>query len=336
MNWNMGENFSEYMDLAVLFLEGKCTPEQQARLRAWVEESDANRAEFDSFRNVWEAEHPAFRVEDMEVEKAREAVLGKTSRVRGFSWWWRSVAAVLILPLLCWSAFLSYEKYSGTSRKPAMQSYSTPYGVYAEVVLPDSTLVCLNSGSKITFPSFFDGDERRVGLDGEAYFKVRSDARHPFIVSAKDMEVKATGTEFNVEAYSETSQRVTLVTGVLDVKVCGGEYSVPQGSQLVRDAGNNVDCFITDTFKWTSWRHGMVAFRGDRLSYVFERLSALYNVDIIIKDSRVADCEMRATFRNEKIDEIMSLISRSAPVRITRAEVERDGVRTTEYCIYSK
>lgn len=58
-------------------------------------------------------------------------------------------------------------------------------------------------------------------LDGEAYFEVSSDKDHPFSVNVGDMEVTATGTEFNVEAYSGTSQRVTLVTGKLGISVPG-------------------------------------------------------------------------------------------------------------------
>lgn len=337
----MGENISEYMGLMALYLEGKCTPEQTAELREWVSASEENMSAFDSFRNVWETEHPAFSPDGIDAAKARAELLSSAAAVsgvrrRGFSWWWRSVAAVLLLPLLCWCAALSYEKYAAPSPEASMQTFATPYGVYAEVMLPDSSLVCLNSASRLVYPSFFDGKERRVSLDGEAYFKVKSDAGHPFIVSAKDVEIRATGTEFNVEAYSETSQRVTLVSGKLDVDACGKRYSVPAGCQLFRDSDNSVSCFQTETFKWTAWRQGMLAFRGDRLSYVFERLSAIYNVAIVIKDSGVSDCRIRATFRNEKIDEIMSLVSRTAPVRVVRNEVERDGVRTTEYCIYSK
>lgn len=331
---------SEYRELMSLYLGGHCTAEQEDALRVWIESSPENLAEFRAFRNVWDAEHPSFRTDEVDVEKARRTVMKSTgntdSPARGFRWWWRTVAAVIVLPLICWSAFLSYEKYSRPSPRPSMQKFSTPYGVYAEVVLPDSSLVCLNSGSSVTYPSFFDGTERCVRLEGEAYFRVKSDKEHPFVVTARDLEVRATGTEFNVEAYSEMTQRVTLVDGRLDVTACGRNYSIPQGYQLFRDAGNNVSCFQTDTFKWTAWRNGVLAFRGDSLSYVFERLSSLYNVGILVRDSGVDSLQIRATFRNEKIDEIMSLISRSAPVRITSAEVERDGSLRREYYIFSK
>ena len=173
-------------------------------------------------------------------------------------------------------------------------------------------------------------------LDGEAYFEVSSDKDHPFSVNVGDMEVTATGTEFNVEAYSGTSQRVTLVTGKLGISVPGKSYALPQGYQLLRDGDGDVSCFRTDTFKWTSWRTGTLAFRGDPLSYVFGRLSSLYDVKIKVVDAEVNDYQIRATFRNEKLDDMMSLIEQTAPIRCQRRDFDDEGECITEYLIYSK
>lgn len=336
----MNENIREYEELMSLYLEGKCTPEQEARLEAWVGGCPDNAKEYHRFRNVWEAEHPAFRFDSIDVGKAKGRVLesvGEKHRWSGiFMEWWKNVAAVLLLPLLILGVALSYEKYFKKSPDPEWQSFSAPYGVFADVILPDHSRVCLNSGSTLSYPSRFAEKKRSVKLDGEAYFEVRSDSDHPFSVIVGDMEVTATGTEFNIEAYSETSQRVTLVTGKLGISVPGKSYALPQGYQLLRDGDGDVSCFRTDTFKWTSWRTGTLAFRGDPLSYVFGRLSSLYDVKIRVMDAKVNDYQIRATFRNEKLDDMMSLIEQTAPIRCQRMDLDDDGEYRTEYLIYSK
>lgn len=336
----MNESVREYEELMSLYLEGKCTSEQEARLAAWVGEHPDNAHEYHRFRNVWEAEHPAFRFESIDVGKVKRRILesvGENQRKHGiFIEWWKNVAAVLLLPLLILGTVLSYDKYFRKSPEPEWQDFSAPYGVYANIVLPDNSKVCLNSGSTLSYPSRFAGGKRSVTLDGEAYFEVSSDKDHPFSVNVGDMEVTATGTEFNVEAYSGTSQRVTLVTGKLGISVPGKSYALPQGYQLLRDGNGDVSCFRTDTFKWTSWRTGTLAFRGDPLSYVFGRLSSLYDVKIKVVDAEVNDYQIRATFRNEKLDDMMSLIEQTAPIRCQRRDFDDDGECITEYLIYSK
>jgi len=336
----MNENVREYEELMSLYLDGGCTPEQEARLAAWVGENPDHAREYHSFRNVWDAEHPAFRFESIDVDNAKKRVWESVGIVRRkpliFIEWWKNVAAVLLLPLLIFGTVLSYEKYFRKPQEPEWQNFSAPYGVYANIVLPDNSKVCLNSGSTLSYPSRFAGGKRSVKLDGEAYFEVLSDIDHPFSVIVDDMEVTATGTAFNIEAYPGTSKRVTLVTGKLGVSVPGNIYALPQGYQLLRNSDGDVSCFSTDTFKWTSWRTGILAFRGDPLSYVFGRLSSLYDVDIKVMDAEVNDYQIRATFRNEKLDDMMSLIEQTAPIRCQRNDLGDDGDHRMEYLIFSK
>lgn len=73
----------------------------------------------------------------------------------------------------------------------------------AELTLDDGTRVCLNSNTTLTFPDHFDRKERRVTLDGEGYFQVAKNEKKPFIVQAKEYEVRVLGTEFNVMMYKD-------------------------------------------------------------------------------------------------------------------------------------
>lgn len=69
------------------------------------------------------------------------------------------------------------------------------------VTLPDQTEIVLNRYSSLTYPERFRGKDRKVQLQGEAYFEVSKDAAHPFKVEAGAIIVQVLGTHFNVEAY---------------------------------------------------------------------------------------------------------------------------------------
>jgi hypothetical protein len=133
--------------------------------------------------------------------------------------------------------------------KPAPESAPLQESIAQEKVLnytlPDGTKVSLNRGSKISYPSTFEGQTREITLQGEAFFDVAHDAQHPFIIHAQGADIKVLGTSFNVNAYSK-QVKVWVKTGKVQVKksasviqLLPGEQAEVQGDDVVRSA--NVD-----------------------------------------------------------------------------------------------
>lgn len=98
-----------------------------------------------------------------------------------------------------------------------LNSLIVPRASYYKITLSDGTKVWVNAQSKLNFPAQFSGDERRVSLEGEAYFEVAHDAKKPFYVDSKAGEIKVLGTHFNVFAYHDDI-RATLVEGKVEVR----------------------------------------------------------------------------------------------------------------------
>lgn len=324
-----------YTDLMQTYLRGEADKQQKDMLSDWISESEENYQIFLRVKNIWEAEHPAFSEEEVEGIKNKEKlVILKEKKMfsQSFMRWWSIASAILIIPLtgLCLALLSSKNK----ERESVInQSISCAYGATSKFMLPDGSIVYLNSGSTINFPSKFNMDERVVDLRGEAFFEVLSDKEHPFCVRTEGMEIIATGTKFNVEAYQGFSSRVTLVSGHLDIKKGISNYSLAQGHQLECSPNGIVSSFRTDTFKWTSWKDGIIAFRGDKLSYVFERLSLIYHAKIIIEDPAIGEYQIRATFIDERLDEIMSLLEKCAPIKCERQK-GKYAEEETEYHLY--
>ena len=156
-----------------------------------------------------------------------------------------------------------------------------PRGGEYQLCLSDSTIVYLNSGSRLRFPVHFSGDKREVLLEGEAYFDVQRDEERPFVVHADEVAVTVLGTGFNVMAYKEeTRLEVTLVEGA--VKVGDGKKSLEllPDQQFVLDRATGKEQVRTvDASAFAEWRMGVLNFDGMPLDELSDRLSRWYNVD---------------------------------------------------------
>jgi ferric-dicitrate binding protein FerR (iron transport regulator) len=159
--------------------------------------------------------------------------------------------------------------------------------------LEDSTEVWLNAASRLTYPESFDGQERRVSLEGEAYFKVAKDATKPFIVLSGSQEVRVYGTEFNVCAYSDEKDiRTTLVEGSISLRPINGNHSelmLTPGKQAIFDKSEETARVVSvDTEVITSWRTGVFVFEGQTMEQIIHALSRWYDFEYEFKDAATA------------------------------------------------
>lgn len=307
------------------YLSKEATPEEIKVLDDWISATPENYRSFLSQKNVWEVSHRAFNPEEIDVNSAHRKVMeqilhpNQPVSVRpklSFLHYWQQVAAILLLPLLILSAYLYFKPASQIAE--TYQELFTPYGTWSVVNLPDGSKVWLNAGSSLKYPTQFNDKQRVVSMQGEAYFEVESDKEHPFIVKTKQLTVEATGTAFNVNAYApDHVAAVTLVKGKVAV-------TLDQKKTISLSPGEKIDYNLatslynvnkTNTYKWCSWKDGILIFRDDPLEYVFKRLGQTYNVEFILKDAELGKYSYKATFEGESLNEILRLLEMSAPIR---------------------
>ena len=224
---------------------------------------------------------------------------------------------MLFIPLLAASLFFAWKAADRTGETIAFNEVTAPYGTMTRIVLPDSSRVWINTGSSLEYPSRFRAGERRtVRMTGEAYFEVHADEKRPFVVEVGDLNVTAKGTAFNINAYDMLRETVvTLVSGKVDVAAGGVKNRLLPEQQLSYYADGTMRITDADTFRGTSWKDGILAFRDDALSDVFNRLGQIYRVQFEIMDPELGDYVYRATFRGETFDQILRLLEISAPIR---------------------
>lgn len=209
--------------------------------------------------------------------------------------------------------------------KPVNYTLIVPRGGEYSLVLSDGTKVWLNADSKLTYPSSFNGADREVSLEGEAYFEVEKDGSHPFIVHTKEQTIKVLGTEFNVHAYPDGGNCITtLVKGKVQV------YSFSKKMVLNPDqqAISNNDREFTlqkhaDVKEAIAWKNGYFLFDNTSLHEIMQQLSRWYNVKINYEKGVKTNEFVAIINRNNNISQILNILEETGAVRfqITGNEV---------------
>lgn len=237
------------------------------------------------------------QLERMLKAHSRRLVLART---------FATAAAVALLCLSVWTAYLYMQPV-------AMQTVST-LAETRTVNLPDGTSVTLNHYSTLTYPERFKTDNREVELNGEAYFEVSKDKKHPFIVQTEAVDVRVLGTQFNVDAYRDSPDvRTTLLTGSVAVSnKSNSEHMILKPNEIA--IYNKVEKKLTrklleDATDEISWRHGEFIFDDVPLRDIARELSNSFGTTIQITDSTLQNYRISARFRNgEDLETILSVL----------------------------
>ena len=175
----------------------------------------------------------------------------------------------------------------------AFRKIITPRGKTFEVTLSDGTQVALNADSKFTFPANFAGKpERIVQLEGEAFFKVAKDAKHPFVVVTPSIITTVLGTEFVVKAYADGNPQVTLLSGSVKVNKIGATsaqsviLTPKQQLHLTSDTHTMSVLNVGDqAFLSLKWKDDMFSFYHTPLMEAIQEMGRWYNVGVEISDN---------------------------------------------------
>lgn len=240
--------------------------------------------------------------------------------------WLIRIAAILSIPLLLSSAYLfrqlNQQKHLNIAQATTVyNTFKAPMGAKSQIVLPDGSLVWLNSGSSLSFPSQFDQESRKVTLNGEAYFEVVKNERVPMIVSAGSLQVKVYGTKFNLNAYdSDDLIETTLVEGKVSIlpKDETQETDLKPGFSATFDTASKkikVDQ-VNDMEAFTGWKDGKLLFHDERFIKILKKLERWYNVDIRISDESLFNYTLYATFIDENIEQVLDIFAHSIPISV--------------------
>lgn len=170
-------------------------------------------------------------------------------------------------------------------------SVRVPKGGEYNLTLADGTNVWLNSDSELRFPARFVGNTRVVDLKGEAFFEVRADKTHPFIVRTGNADIKVLGTAFDVMNYEdEANVVVALQQGKVSfvTKETEGERELKPGEvlRMNKDSGY-VAVTQEDVERLSAWRTGYFYFENMPMEELVVKLERWYQVKFVFANEEV-------------------------------------------------
>lgn len=222
-------------------------------------------------------------------------------------------AAVLLL-FLCTVPLTFYLKKQftpGTALK--YTSVVAKYKQVSEVILPDSSVVWLNSGSTLTYNNNYSLDNRDLIIKGEAYFDITKNKKIPLTVSFKNLKVKVLGTKFNVNAYPDNKNViVALETGSVELSHAKNKsfsYTLEPGEIAEYDTvQKEVRLKKTTVGDYTAWKDGVLVFKDKPMIEVLKVLERKFDVEFIVDNPAIYEPAFNATFKGENLTEVLDFI----------------------------
>ena len=241
--------------------------------------------------------------------------------------WMQRAAAILFLPVL---TALLVEYFTREDDVRMMEVRTNP-GMIATVVLPDNSVVHLNSMSTLRYPSSFSGtNQRLVELDGEAYFEVAKNKEIPFYVNTETNQVRVVGTHFNVCAYKGSNEfETTLVEGIVDIYAYDNERPLTRltKNEFFGSYQGKYKKAVLPSYDYLRWREGLYCFDDSPFSCILTKLEKYYNVKITVENPKVLNYRCTGKFKEQDgVEHILKVIQKDHPFTYSISE-EGDSIR---------
>lgn len=302
-------------ELLIKYIQQTCSESEREQVRLWLaEETDHHRLfeleELYALKTQMRYARPARS--EQAYERLLHRLHAQTPETNN-----RTIASVHLQPT-SWKTLFSYaavvsilcllsanliflaqgEETAGTE---AYNTIRVPKGQRVSVTLSDGTNVWLNAESQFSYPSQFKGDRRQVHLQGEAYFDVTPDRKHPFMVQLPSLNIKVLGTQFNAKAYPNEDHCITLRQGSVEVSTPNGKHlqkMLPKDQIYYRKSGKWEHRTQTNAAEASDWINGGLRIDNLPLHEFLPDLERHYDVEIHIQDAAIQDIPFTCHFKN--------------------------------------
>jgi len=300
------------------YLTRRTTGAEDREVYAWLEASEENRSLFFEVAAVWSAHRTlaspatADRCDAMVRRlNARIDADDAMRRPARFTWrrWMSAAAAAAVIVIAVAAAWFAGIRVSEAER---FRTYSNHTGEVAVLHLEDGTQVWLQDGTELRYAVGKGDGERIVRLDGEAYFDVSHDARHPFVVETRELAIRVLGTAFNVRALAgDPFTEVVLERGAVRLET-------PEGNNLVRLHPNqravydaelgDIEIEEINAPLYVTKRYNLVTMKGATIPEIIAGIEKSYGVRIRITspdDGKRYDINY---LRSNSLEEVVDIV----------------------------
>jgi len=217
----------------------------------------------------------------------------------------RTVKIAAIAIILLGSAFLgNYLINNGNISRVATK------GEKKTILLPDGSLVFLNSNSSISYSKNFK-NKRELELTGEAYFEVKKNPEKPFLVETEKIKTRVLGTSFNIKAYKNSQTKVSVNTGIVevDIKEISEKIILIKNQQLSFINAAELLLSHDNSEDFSAWTKNTIVLNNTSLGETAKILENWYDIEINFSGKELQELKISGKFKNEKLINILKSIA---------------------------
>jgi len=331
---------TRFVELLTKDLIKELTPAEKQELDLLLQQNPAYKKQSAVIKQYWNSDKTEYKKSAanfsklMDVIQATEQSVGQeaTQQSKKYVLWpvLKYAAAVLILgATITW--YILGRSGNGNAIASNWHNKTTVRGAKDRLVLSDGTIVTLNSGTTLSYPTSFVNKNREVYLNGEAFFEVHKDHEHPFIIHTKKMNVRVLGTVFNIKSYDDARQSETsLIEGSIEVTLNDRKADriilKPKEKLIVENnsstqiltnkpTGRNIKAVIEGTqYSLTNltylpnidtaavetlWLKDKMVFRNEDFGSIAADMERLYGIEIVFEHDELKDLRFTGTFKKE-------------------------------------
>ena len=306
------------------YFKGELDQQEARAIESWASESEENEKTLVSLAKVYDLGQLARTYSEKEVEDAWRktcAKAGVTPRAkkplkRQWTFWSMAVAIALLVAVNL--ALVLNAPVAGTDKAIILTSQQ---GKFVKYTLPDSTVVTMNHNSSLEFPLAFNGDERRVKLNGEGYFDVARDEEKPFIVeTGKEIQIKVLGTEFNLQSFSSDDiVQVSLISGSVEISrngVADFSYIMHPSERFTCNVSNwEMKVETLKGITGVEWMSNKLVFMDTTLKEVARQISNHFGVKVIIEEEGLNSIRFSGSFDNRDLGTVLSYMEQTCGIK---------------------
>jgi transmembrane sensor len=310
----MKENEEHIDELIAKYLAGEALPDEAIWLDNWKDRSEANLQYFNRSKKLVD-----FTLDEhFDAQKMYRNIIATIPKevpvfsMRQYFTPLRIAASLIIISLL--GIIATFLIKNNTQPDVILASVET----VQEQKLADGSTVALNKHSKLTVVGGFNGKQRKVKLEGEAFFEVKHDDKKPFVIDAGGMLIKDIGTAFNVKADPQSdSVFVNVTEGIVELSANDQTIELHQneGAVYIKSAHRFTETMQSQR-NIASYKTKQFYFNAATLGEVIEALNAVYGPVIKLQNRQIATCTISVDFHNESPETIVSIIAQTLGLEV--------------------
>lgn len=316
-----------------IYINDRCTQEQLAMIRQYLRHPAYEESLQEWLLQDWQQVSGETYAPETDADKKYEEYLAlvkpstpvkQLPRVR----WWKIAAAAAFAGIILLTGWhWQQNQQQRALREQQWVQLHNEAGKRTSIILPDSSQVYLDAASSLRYNKNYGVTNRKIILEGEAYFIVKHGGRHPFSVQTNNLTTVDIGTAFNIRyRNTEPSIKVAVAEGAVNVidqeqPAAGNIASLTQRQLLVFDTGTHQATVhtLSDTERIGAWRHGILAFRKQSLKEVAAELERYYGISIRFARPELADGIITTTLHQATAGEALDIVAMTAGVTIKKS-----------------